>query len=79
MCDNEIQDTNAVQNNEDHDNDIILHKHKYFAWFLYKCKGLWSTICGPPATERTLGAICKGKGISSRFQVSISSQYDLSC
>ena len=49
------------------------------AWFLYKCKGLWSTICGPPATERTLGAICKGKGISSRFQVSISSQYDLSC
>ena len=31
------------------------------------------------ATKKTLGTICEEKGISSGFQVSISSRYDLSC
>ena len=34
---------------------------------------------GAFATERPLGTIRKKKGIPSRFRVSISSRYDLSC
>ena len=49
------------------------------AWSLYKCAALWRTVYGPSATERPLGTICEEKGISSRFRVSISLRYDLSC
>ena len=48
------------------------------AWSLYKCAALWRAVYGPSATERPIGTICEEKGISSRFQVSITSRYDLS-
>ena len=48
------------------------------AWSPYKCVALWRAVYGPSATKRPLGIICEEKGISSRFGVSISSQYDLS-
>ena len=49
------------------------------AWSLYKCAALWRAVYGPSSIERPLGTIREEKGISSRFRVSISSQYDLSC
>ena len=49
------------------------------AWSLHKCTALWRAVYGPSAPERPLGATLEEKGISSRFLVSISSQYDLSC
>ena len=36
-------------------------------------------LYGGSATESPLGTICKEKGISSRFQVSFFSRYDLGC
>ena len=49
------------------------------AWSLYKCAALWRAVYGTFGTERPLGTIREEKGISSRFRVSISSRYDLSC
>ena len=49
------------------------------AWSLYKCAALLRAVYGVPTTDRPLGTIGEEKGISSRFQVSISSKYDLSC
>ena len=49
------------------------------AWSLYKCSALWWAVYGPSATKRPLGTIREEKGISSRFRISISSRYDLSC
>ena len=49
------------------------------AWSLYKCAALYRAVYGAFATENPLGTIRKGKGISSRLQVSISSRSDLSC
>ena len=49
------------------------------AWSLYKCSALWMAVNGPSANERPPGTIREEKGISSRFRVSISSRYDLSC
>ena len=43
------------------------------AWALYKCAALWRAAFGPFATERSFETICEDKGISFRFQVSISS------
>ena len=52
---------------------------QWLAWSLYKCLLIWRAFDGASATERPLGNIRKKKGISSQFQVSISSRYDLSC
>ena len=49
------------------------------AWSLYKCAALCRAVFGSSATERPLWTIREEKGISSRFQVSISWRYDLSC
>ena len=49
------------------------------AWSLYKCTALWRADYGPFTTARPLGTIREEKWISSRFRVSISSRYDLSC
>ena len=43
------------------------------AWSLYKSVVLRRAVYGPSATERRLGTICEGKGVS------ISSSYDLCC
>ena len=43
------------------------------AWLVYKCAALWLAVWGSFATKRPLGTIRDEKGISSRFQVSISS------
>ena len=60
--------------------DSLLGPHKSrLSQLLYKCGALWNTVYSPSATERPLGAIRKGKGISCGFWVSISSQNDLSC
>ena len=48
-------------------------------WSLYKCVVLWRAVYGPSASERPIGTIGEEKGISSRFRVSVSSRYDLSC
>ena len=46
---------------------------------LYTCAALWMAVYDPSATEKPLGTICEEKGISSRFRVSTSSRYDLTC
>ena len=46
---------------------------------LYKCAALWRAVYDPAATERCLRTIRGKKGIYSRFQVSISSRYELAC
>ena len=48
------------------------------AWSLYKSAALWSAAYGPSAAKRPLGTIREEVGMSSCFQVSISSRYDLS-
>ena len=49
------------------------------AWSLYECAALWRAVHGLSATERPLGTIREERGIFSRFRVSVSSQYELSC
>ena len=49
------------------------------SWSLYKCAALWRAVYGSSATEAPLRTIPEEKGISSRFRVSFSSRYDLSC
>ena len=44
------------------------------AWSLYKGAALWRAVYGPSATGKPIRTIREEKGISSRFQVSISSQ-----
>ena len=46
---------------------------------VYICMPFGSAVYSPFAAERPLGTIREEKGISSRFRVSISLRYDLSC
>ena len=49
------------------------------AWSLYKCAALWKAVLWSFRNWKTPWNIREDKGISSRFRVSISSRYDLSC
>ena len=46
---------------------------QWLAWLLYKCVVIWRAVDGASATKRPLGNIRKEMGISSQFEVSISS------